>query len=111
MNESLFADPGIEIGIQGAADILGVHANTVRNWISEGKLRSARPIVGGSGFRRLQRREVEMLASARRDKLLTCARCNRLTTRIEADQRVFNTGRCGHCDGALLTAEEAFLRV
>jgi excisionase family DNA binding protein len=34
------------LGVQETADRLGVHANTVRNWVRAGRLRAARPLPG-----------------------------------------------------------------
>lgn len=36
------------------------------------------------------------------DDLLVCRDCRRYTLEVEATQRVFNTGRCGGCNGELL---------
>jgi len=47
------------IGLKEAADILGVHVNTVRNWGAQGRLEETR--VGPRGDRRYLRAEVEQL--------------------------------------------------
>lgn len=46
------------IGVREAAKILGVHENTVRNWIRDGRLAS----IQYGGFRKLSRQQVERVA-------------------------------------------------
>ena len=49
------------IGVREAARIIGVHENTIRNWIASGRLQAVK--LAGGRFRRLSRREVERIAA------------------------------------------------
>jgi excisionase family DNA binding protein len=50
------------VGIRDAARRLGVHENTIRNWVADGRLQFIR--LPGSGFRRLDGRDVQRLRDA-----------------------------------------------
>lgn len=41
-----------------------------------------------------------------RGEELRCVDCELLTTRVEAEDRIFNTGRCGNCSGQLIAASQ-----
>ena len=58
------AHAGTDVGIREAAQALGVHENTVRNWANNGTI-AARILP--SGFRRIPRSEVARL-QAKQDK-------------------------------------------
>jgi excisionase family DNA binding protein len=47
------------VGIRDAARRLGVHENTIRNWVEHGRLQFVR--LPGSGYRRVDARDVERL--------------------------------------------------
>src|SRR5437879_2331812 len=51
--------PSEFLGIRDAARRLGVHENTIRNWVHHGRLQFVR--LPGSGFRRLDARDVKRL--------------------------------------------------
>jgi excisionase family DNA binding protein len=56
-----------------AADLLGVHRNTIRNWIKAGKLPSADKHRDGDGVDRWTIDEDEILAMRRRPRVGTTA--------------------------------------
>lgn len=91
------------VSIRKAARILGVHENTIRNWIAKGTLTPVK-IPGPSGFRRLIRHDVENLSfsiSQKKKGILKCNICGKVTTTLEASFRKFNNSHCGYCDGNL----------
>lgn len=47
------------MNVRDAADRLGVHENTIRNWEKSGQLRAAK--LPGSGFRRFRVEDVERM--------------------------------------------------
>ena len=49
------------LSIREAARRLGVHENTIRNWIARGTLKFAR--LPGSGYRRLRNEDVSLLST------------------------------------------------
>lgn len=93
---------GTHMTLRAAAELLGVHENTIRNWIDAGKLPAFRLPV--SGFRRLVREDVESLHFGivrKREGILYCEDCGRATSGLEASLRRFNTDHCGWCNGEL----------
>jgi excisionase family DNA binding protein len=56
------SSPAELVGIREAARRLGVHENTIRNWVEHGRMQFVRLPV--SGFRRLDARDVERLREA-----------------------------------------------
>lgn len=54
-----------QLNVREAARRLGVHENTIRNWVDRGILRATR--LPGSGFRRLDVAEVDRLAREMRE--------------------------------------------
>lgn len=88
-----------------AAERLGVHRNTIRNMLDDGRLEVAwrtrnglRYNVKGVRLVSLLEAEDEMYGPVR------CSRCGHLTTRLEAYQRRFHFERCGECGGELARA-------
>src|SRR4051794_2008473 len=61
-----------QIGVRQAAQILGVHPNTVRNWAHDGKLRSSK--LPDSGYLRFRRSDVEALSQEPRSVTTPLAR-------------------------------------
>jgi excisionase family DNA binding protein len=55
--------------VRGAAETLGVHENTIRNWEARGILRAVR--LPGSGFRRFPTEEILALAKTMRASFAT----------------------------------------
>lgn len=49
------------LNVRQAAERLGVHENTIRNWETKGVLRAAR--LPGSGYRRFAAADIDRLAS------------------------------------------------
>jgi hypothetical protein len=107
---TLAADgPGPHMTLRAAGVAIGVHENTIRNWIEKGKLPAFKiPRPEGSlnrePFWRLRRVDVEAFIAERRRKSegpLFCVDCGRAETPILAERRVFNRGRCGNCGGEL----------
>jgi excisionase family DNA binding protein len=58
-------DPEDRISAGAAADILGVHIDTVRRWTDSGYLPGAK--VGPAGYRRFRRGDVQALADKHRE--------------------------------------------
>jgi excisionase family DNA binding protein len=50
------------LNVRETAQILGIHENTVRNWVERGILQAAR--LPGSGFRRFDPQQIERLRDA-----------------------------------------------
>lgn len=55
-------DEPYDVNVRQAAEILGVHENTVRNWAKSGRLPGI--ALPGSGFHRFRRSEVETVKKA-----------------------------------------------
>jgi excisionase family DNA binding protein len=58
--------PTETLNVRQAADLLGVHENTVRNWFDHGILRGFK--LPGSGFRRFPREEIERMRREMREQ-------------------------------------------
>lgn len=58
--EGLLVD-GEEVGVREAAQVLGVHENTIRNMVNDGRLHARE--LPGSGFRRIPLTEIQRLRS------------------------------------------------
>jgi excisionase family DNA binding protein len=78
-----------------AARTLGVHENTIRNWIKQGIIKA------GIGRGRIDHASIDKALDQMFGVTVKCSNCGHITTRTEARTRVFNTGRCGECDGQL----------